>query len=407
MDASKASAPSPSTRGLAVSVLTVGIDGETLALVTSALDAEGISRLESVPALDAARGIVDADDGPIIAIIDRSALVKALAFPDRVHVMVLAGPSEREGQIVGVDEVLARPLRADNLRSRLRIAARALCRLHAGTADVLAQSLGSGRSGEVIVASGDESARIHLERGRIVWVHRSQHAASIRSLLARAGANIDDDSVRDILDESRKSRKHFADVIVGWGLVSPGALREALRQHLSEELTVVLAWPSASATFVADNRPNAAPISFTGKELGLRAQSGARVSTLQNLPAVANPTVADQKVERWLERALAAEHVVGSALVDPKLGRVVGSAGFATSEMTLVWEMARAFTAMGEGAEEILATGSERAFLVRAAPTLGGLIFVVRFDPVRLSPAMARIVVSRITLSGAEAAPQP
>ncbi len=49
------------------------------------------------------------------------------------------------------------------------------------------------------------AALYELRRGRNCsddrrrWVHRSQHAASVRSLLARAGANIDDDSVRDIL----------------------------------------------------------------------------------------------------------------------------------------------------------------------------------------------------------------
>ncbi|MFO0551651.1 MAG: hypothetical protein U0271_24915 [Polyangiaceae bacterium] len=406
MNVTKEPTSPESVRVLPVSVLTVGLDIATLSLVTSAVHAEGVSRLESVEALDAARLFVDVAGGPIIAIIDRSALVKALAFPDTVHVILLAGPSERGEPIAGVDEVLARPLRVDDLRSRLRIAARALSRSRTSPVDVLAQALAAERSGEVIVASGDESARVHVEQGRIVWVHRSQRAASVRQLLSRAGANIDEEGVRDLLEESRRTRQHFADVVVSWGLVEPAALREALRQHLAEELAIVLGWPSASAAFVADHRASssAARVSFSGPELGLRARSLSRVSTLQDLPAVEIPSVGDRSVEAWLERVRAIEHVLGSALVDPKMGRVVGSLGFASSEMTIVWEMARAFTAMGEGAEEILATAHDKAFLVRAAPLLGGLVFVVRFDSARLSPAMARIVVSRVSPPRAEGA---
>lgn len=399
--------PAPdSERGRDYLVLTVGVDSATLAVLAAAAQVECPGRLESVATLEAARRFVDEVGRPVIAFIERAAMEKSLAFPEFVHVIVLAGPSDPGSSTLGVDEVMARPLRVEELRTRIRIAARAIGRARAGAADVLNGALSSERSGEVIVSALEESARIHVEQGRVVWVHRPLHPVSVKQLLDRAGAGLDDQAVKDLLDESRETRRHFADVVVSWGIVAPESLREALRRHLQEELAVIMAWHDASATFVADNRARRSELSFSSEELALRPKRPPRVSTIQNLPAVKQPAPDRRSVDDWLDRICAIEHVAGCAIVDPKLGRVVGGRGFVPSDMTLLWEMARAFTAMGELADEILATAHDRAFLVRAVPALGGLVFIVRFDAVRLSPAMARIVVSRVVLGRADG-PEP
>lgn len=392
-----------SARGRDYLVLTVGVDTATLTVLATAAQAECPGRLESVASLDAARRFVDEAGRPVIAFIDRAVMEKALAFPDYVHVIVLAGPSDPGDSPLGVDEVMARPLRVEELRSRIRIAGRALGRARAGTADVLNAALGSERSGEVIVSGIEESARIHVEHGRIVWVQRPLHPVSVKQLLDRAGASLDDQAIKDLLDESRETRRHFADVVVSWGVVAPENLREALRRHLQEELAIILGWSDASATFVADNRARRSELSFSSAELALKPRRMTRVSTIQNMPVVQAPMPDRVAVEEWLDRVCGIEHVLSCALVDTKLGRVVGGRGFVASEMTLLWEMARAFTAMGELADEILATAHDRAFLVRAVPALGELVFVVRFDAARLSPAMARIVVSRAVPARADA----
>jgi hypothetical protein len=58
--------------------------------------------------------------------------------------------------------------------------------------------------------------------------------------------------------------------------------------------------------------------------------------------------------------------------------------------------LATGFAALGDDGEEILATTKRTTVLVRPAPFPNKSIAVVCFDSTKLSPAMARIVVSKV-----------
>lgn len=390
----------PSQSGLiprSVVLLTVGLDAVTLSQVAETVRADRFLRVESMEGLDVARKFIDATPSTaMIVLIEHTLLDRVLAFPEHVHVIALTGPGQETKLDAGIDEYLARPIRPTELRARLRVAARALASAGAGTINVLLDALASGRSGEVIVAFGDESARIHIERGNIAWVHRSQHPASIRQLVELAGGAIDDDTVRDIVEQSRESRRHFAETIIEWKIVAPDQMRDTLRRHLMGELAAVQGWMGATATFVADKRASTTSLPFTAAELGVEARSTSRVATVTSMVATAaRATLEPARVERWLERVVGIEHVRGGAVLDLATGAVHGSLGLLASQMDTVWELARAFHALGEDRDELLTTAKQWAFLVRSVPDTPTAAFVVNFDANQISPAMARILVSK------------
>lgn len=378
-------------------LLTVGIDGSMLPQILETVTADTFLRLESVSSLDAARRFIESSGPtPIVVLIEHAHLDRVLSFPSWVHVIALTGPGQEVHLDMGIDEYFARPVRTMELRARLRVAARALARSGSSTTTVMLEALATGKSGEVIVAHGEESARIHIERGMIAWVHRSQHPASIRQLIGRAGGTIDDQTVRDVMDQSRQTRQHFAETVVEWNIVERDAMRDCLRRHLLEELVTIQSWDAANATFVSDQRESSTSLAFSASELGITSRSGPRIATVTGMQVTTRPSVEPSRIEAWLDRVLLIEHVIGCAVVDLSTGSVLGSLGLLATQMNTVWELARAFHALGEDRDELLASAKQNAFLVRATPNAPNTAFAVYFDTNHLSPAMARILVSKM-----------
>jgi len=376
-----------------VLMLLVALDESTRASVHSALGEASGLRVAEEPDLESARRTIEAGGRPTVVVIEAAMLRKHLEFPPFVYLAVIAGP-EREGPaLVGQNEILRRPLRSEDLRVRLDRAARALQRDYQPPPEELLRTvLAAGRGGEMVVRSGRELARVHVEPGKVAWVRRAHHPVQLNDILTLARVTVADDTVHDIVQESRASRRHFAEVLVEWGIVDHDLARECLRSHLVRELTAIFAWPSATSAFVEDSRQSSGVFTFTPGEI-LGEQRFYRVRTVHEMAAVSSADPA--LVDGWLRRMTEVPHVLGCALVEPKLGTVLGSRGIPDDGFELVWEMAGAFAALGSEAEETLSSTRSVAYLVRSVRPAIPATAVVVFDPRLLSPAMARIQVTK------------
>lgn len=394
-----AQAQSRSAAGLArgsVTLLTVGLDEGVSRTVEDAAREIPSLRLERCATLADARARIEgAGSRPTIIVIEHLLLDRVLSFPSHVFLLALTGAGHFPRLDVGIDEFLSRPIRAADLATRLRIAARAVSGPAASPAAILSEAVANEQSGELIFVQQDESARVHFERGRIAWVHRSRHPVSIRRLIEAAGGTADDETIRDVVEQSRRTRRHFAETIVEWRIVEPDDLRECVRLHLRSELAAVAAWESATATFVVDRKEREASLSFSAIELGLTSPAPPRVSTVSGLRVPSRPKLEAVRLADWLRRVREIEHVLGCAVIELRSGAVLGSESLSSEELDTVWALANAFHALGEQREELLATATEGAYLIRAGSADAHVVYAVRFDCTQMNLAMARLLVTK------------
>ncbi len=397
---------------VATLVATIGLDPATEALVGASASADALGpprssrgeqavsgwrtpgiEVRSFPDLDAAREALEQSPRrSVVLVTDGASLRKRRSFPADVYVLALLGPSAPAD--TDADDVLRRPFEPGELGARIAAAARHLeAAKRATVQSVLREAIDRVASGEVIVSLGAESARIHIDHGRVVWIHRTPLPTSIRTLLAGWGVELDDASWRDVLEESRATRRHFGDVLVEWGMVSREHLRSALRQHLCVELGALLASPIATATFVQEFRPFTSSLSFEEHEVMVSPQR--RIQTRTDLPAIVSipPPASATNVSDWFERTAAIPLLVGCALLDARTGEVLQRRG--NLDERAAWSLVAAFAALGDDAGEVVATTKSATYLVRSGKPFTNAVLAVGFDASSVSAAMARLLVAK------------
>ena len=120
--------------------------------------------------------------------------------------------------------------------------------------DQIAGLLRSGASGEIVVSAGVDGARLHVEGGRLTWIHRVGHPIGLRELLATAGIDVGEAMVREVVDECARSRRTFGEVLIAWSVVDAATLEECVAEHLRRELVIVSRWSRARSSFTEGAR---------------------------------------------------------------------------------------------------------------------------------------------------------
>lgn len=391
-----------------VLVMLVGADFALRATAASAVEGKADLELSMQPDWAAARRVLRSTSRSVIVMVDASQLdgtpLSAFLAPSRlarVHVMALSGADRSRGAPASADEVLRRPVRVDDLATRLRLAARVLARHHdAEPRTRLLEVLAHARSGELVVAAGEDLARIHVDGGRIAWVHRPRHRPSVRDIL-ELDATVDDATIGAIVEQSYASRRHFADVAVELGVRTQAEVRASLVRHLTRELGAVLGWTEAKATFIEEQRPSRATFDFDAAELMARETPAAGKTgwpALSDLPPAPLESVepALAGVNALVDRIAAVADVSGCIALDARGGVELAARGSLCGPGELVWELASGFIALGAGATEMLATRQGAAFLVRRVAIDSPVIAIVEFDPNAMLPGMARVLVNDV-----------
>jgi hypothetical protein len=384
-----------------VPVVLAGLDSRTEAVVRAAASEGGTFTVEVFADLWRARAHIEQlGDATAILVTDTAQLRRRLVFAPSVHVIAVSGPDKSSRDGVIADEIVSQPLDRKELEVRLRLAARTLAgQAGKGPSAVLRDALAAGKTGEVIVRSEgeDEVARIHVQGGKIGWIHRSKHRVSMRAMLTEGGVAMDDETAREVMDESRRTRRHFGDVLIALKVVDEQALRQCLQRQLSRELGAVLQWQDALATFVRDERSLASQLAFDESELRVTPRKSRRILTEPGFPAVTpdEPLADPAAIDGWLDQLAALDAVIGCALLDAKNGHNLGSRNLTAEHETIAWRMVGSFVALRAEDGEVLAVTRTHGYLVRSAAPRVAAVAVLCFDPTRLSAAMARILVAK------------
>lgn len=321
--------------------------------------------------------------------------------PHRCHVLALGSLAEEAALLRAMegpcDDVLCRPLGGDLLFRLLRASRAARAAAAPDTPrDALEEALRSGKEGEVAVRAGEVTAFIHVQDGHVVWANVSSSPASMEEIVRHAGVDLDRDHVAAINEECRSTGAHFMDVLIAWNLIDEARAREAIRAFVADRVERALVLPGAVALFLPRPRPRSERLLFRPSEIpSLR------------LPAVAEPLsmrfdagpVSQSRaplplgeIAEIVQRAAAIQGAVGAAVLDRKTGASLFHAG-AEMDTTVAWSQLTTLASLGPAAEDVMATGAERCFLLRPlrfAPTLA--VFVA------LSLSSTTIGLARATL---------
>ena len=384
-----------------VPVVLAGLDSRTETVVRAAASEGGLFAVEVFADLWRARAHIEQlGDATAILVTDTAQLRRRLVFAPTVHVIAVSGPDKASRDGVIADEMVAQPLDRKEVEVRLRLAARTLAGQGQKSPNlVLREAVAARRTGEVIVRceADDEVARIHVQGGKIGWIHRSKHRISMRAVLAEGGVVIDDDTAREVMDESRRTRRHFGDVLIDLKIVDEPTLRQCLQRTLTAELSAVMHWESAHATFVRDDRALVSPLAFDETELRSAPRRSRRILTEPGFPAVTpdEPAIAPGTIDRWLDHVAGLDAIIGCALLDAKNGHMLGSRNLSAEHETVAWRMVGAFAALRADDGEVMAVNKTHGYIVRSATPHIPAVAVLCFDTTRASAAMARLQLTK------------
>ncbi|MCA9606128.1 MAG: hypothetical protein KC619_11065 [Myxococcales bacterium] len=76
---------------------------------------------------------------------------------------------------------------------------------------------------------------VHLQEGRVAWATSSNAPFSFSSYIIRR-CSIDRDTLRELVEECRRSQKPFGETLIEWGFASQEVVREALERQVREVL---------------------------------------------------------------------------------------------------------------------------------------------------------------------------
>jgi CheY-like chemotaxis protein len=297
--------------------------------------------------------------------------VRARGDRRRVHVLLMTAKNRHadmlEGFAAGADDFLTKPLDGPELLARVQAAARALDGDDGpiGLSEAIAEARVSP-GGDLLVRSGAEVGRVMFHAGRVAWIHLSHAPGSLYDLLA-GRPEVAREDITAVLDECFTAGRHFADVLVEWGLIPASELSALLREWLAAKLRLVLSERYELAMFVPLQRSYASPMTFTIDELtpAAAAAAGSLAPTTMPPPGEA----AAPEGESLLDEAMTFEGAQAAALLDSARGVVLARRGSPRDEALM---LALTRVLRGEGVDErvddILVTRGSRLHLLHRTP---------------------------------------
>ena len=282
----------------------------------------------------------------------------------RPYILLISEKPRRQdaldGLDAGADDFITKPYAPEELLARVRVAERVIGATTASSGLVL-QALSEALEspgGEVMVRSGEAVGRIFVHEGRVAWAHVSTEPISLYELL-EPDAGVTSDDLRGVIEECKRTRRNFGEVLVAWGLVDRARLRERLCRWISRKLDAILHLPHPSVLFVPQAREYASDLTFALDEVLLQ-DAMPRSEQIPVMEAVF--TDAPASVRAWSNAAPQAP----PALLESETGRCLAQRGEPVN-LDLAFEQLRLARALGpdESAEEILISSSTSFHLMR------------------------------------------
>jgi CheY-like chemotaxis protein len=310
------------------------------------------------------------------------------------------GACAQDAVEAGADDVLVKPFCVDVLLSRLRVAASRCAtgaRKASSPADALREALASDIGGEVVIRRGKEVGRIYVVGGAIGWAGIPGRSLRLDAILNAIGLQLDAAARAAILEESRKSRMHFAEIAVQWGYLDPPSARECVRVHVAEQLTTLLSWEGAVAMFLPRARAFLSSLRFNPQEL-ISDQSvwrePAKPDADRRTTSV-RPSHDLRELEPLLRSAAQIDGTRATVILEGYSGAAAMGSG-EQIDVQIAWSLLATLKALGSGSHESIAVQGSTAFVARTLPH--GDAILIKLDLSATTLGLARVSLQRLLL---------
>ncbi len=269
-----------------------------------------------------------------------------------------------------------------------------------------------GRTGEVLLQSGEESAKVYLNNGRVVWAFATGQVESFQSILIRENLLSKERLLEGIKESRRTGKKNLEDILAVLGIQDEAERRSIVERHTKAAFQVILTFHNCSAQF------NALGSSGDGSQgiplerltsvtpLVRHAQESAAPRASYKPDLTVQPV---RDINEALERfRLEIPHFLAAVVVDGKSSMPIAAVSDAPELDTEVvsayyQELMRAadnaLKALGRGSEgdsalsEIFITSKDDFVLLRSMK--GGSHFLYLLLEGAANPGMAKLTVRR------------
>lgn len=343
--------------------------------------------------------------------------VRAKDLKPQPHILFLTARRRREEVLeclaAGADDLLTKPFAPDVLVARVELA---LARRATSADATVLRALVKAQqepSGELVIRSGETCARVLFQAGKVAWAHHIDGSGSLFDEIAPE-SGIDPDMARAVVEECRKSGAGLTDTLVAWGLIDRARMREAMRGWISKKLDAICSLPDPQVLFLPQRLRASPELLFDLHEVSSHAEEALSLEANHDLdredrypsPSLIparewsnaflkeeTPTAA---TEELLARCMAAEGVLGVALIERESGLCVGRRG---QELVadVAWGQLQALNSLlqHEDVEDSMVITAQHLHLVMLLPGEGTLLVYALFDARETRVAVARLGLRR------------
>jgi len=333
--------------------------------------------------------------------------VRRAPLPVQPYVLLITAKTKRdeviEGLSVGADDLLTKPLPPDLLIARLKLALRRPTPGKPRTRAVLQALVDAAAEGdgELVIRDRDTTARVFLHRGKVAWAHVSDDPSGLFDILDPE-RGMDQDAVREVVEECRRTRARLSDTLVRWGLVDRARLRDCLLAWTSRKIAGVRQFSNPQSLFLPAVRSYAEDLLFDLEELvgvnDLKAVSPSapppETASLapRNMWETAFVSEIPISIEdsELMDRCMLGGGVKGVAVIDRTSGRCLGQRG-ARLNPDIVWahiQCLNAVAAQEHVADTVVATDRHYHLVRPLAERKDAFVYVlVKSSEVRLADA--------------------
>lgn len=334
--------------------------------------------------------------------------VRAAALATQPYVALVTAKNMREevleGLSAGADDFLPKPVATDLLLARLAVVARRPSARQSPGSVVLAalRSASEQGDGELVVKSGELSARIFFHDGKVAWAHLSDEPGAILDLL-KGEAELRPDDVREVVEECRRTGARLTDTLVAFGLVDRATLRVSLLRWTRRQLEVVSGFAQPQTLFLPKKRRYAEELLFDLDELIAIDPPPRRSLPPPNFDVApadgltfAGADAQDPAFAPMIERCMEGEGVVGAAVINRQTGHCLASRGSGLSP-DVAWAQLHTLNVVArqEQVEDSVIVTSKHFHLVRLLEPGSDLFAYVVVEAGDVLLAMARVAAHR------------
>lgn len=155
---------------------------------------------------------------------------------------------------------------------------------------------GDRQSGEVLLQSSDQSAKVYLNDGLVLWAFATGQEESFQSILIKENHLSKEELLEGIKGARERGKKNLDEILLALGVSNSESRSNIIERHTRSALEALRGWSSCQAQFnsvptpVSSNVPGLDLKNLIGDEVSINNSNNNAAHSSPNLQTVDGPT---------------------------------------------------------------------------------------------------------------------